>query len=67
MATIEDRLLLLERTAANNKQREPIKRFVMPAEGDPQNKIIQAQIDTLESTGREVIVRSIRYSGSNLI
>lgn len=59
MRTIESRLLVLERTAANNAPVESVPFFCLPDEGDPRRAGIQAEIDAREQAGLRVIVYEI--------
>ncbi len=56
MGTIESRLRVLERTAADSEQVEQVSVFILPEEGDPDRPRIQAEIDALELAGRKVVV-----------
>jgi hypothetical protein len=56
MSAIDTRLRALERIAVRLKPIEPIRVFIQPEEGHPRREAIQAEIDALEGSGRQVIV-----------
>lgn len=59
MATIESRLLVLERTAANSEAMKPVPFFILPGEADPRRADIQAEISARERAGQRMIVYEI--------
>ena len=59
MATIESRLLVLERTAANSRPVIPLPFCMLPPEGDLRRVGIQAKIAEREKTGQRFITYEI--------
>lgn len=59
MATIESRLLVLERTIAAAIRTRPLPFYLLPREGDPRRAGIQAKIDAHAKAGQRFITYEI--------
>jgi len=59
MATIKDRITLLERIISSAVQRRPVPFCILPAAGDPRREAAQAEIAERTKAGQRFITYEI--------
>jgi hypothetical protein len=59
MATIKNRILVLEQLNAKNKLSKPRLEFLLPTQGDPSRECVQSEIAALQNAGQKVIVYEV--------